>query len=277
MKYKKYIFFLLIIMIFGCNKIYAITTCKEENACYYISAEKDTFMCYNPTQDKITISLTPENNGKTDPLINKDKNKTDGTTGIVVKAVGNECPKYLVYRHKDRFGIDSDGIWGFNDKSSAEKFASASNSVKKFSTYVASTETENGETITKDVYDRQLVEALFGDIDSTEIGEIDISGNIDCSELFGSKDDPNSIRYMINEILQYPKIIVPILVICFGILDFAKAVIASKEDEMKKAQATFIKRIVIGVAFFFIPVIVDIIMGLADIVWEGLGYTSCNI
>lgn len=103
------------------------------------------------------------------------------------------------------------------------------------------------------------------------------ASSVSCNELFGSKSDPESIRYLINEILQYPKIIVPILVILFGSLDFAKAVISGKEDGMKKAQSTFIKRVIIGVAFFFIPVIVDLLMGFADIVWSGLGYTSCDI
>lgn len=99
---------------------------------------------------------------------------------------------------------------------------------------------------------------------------------ITCKGLFGSKKDPDSLRSLINEILQYPRIIVPILVIVLGMIDLAKAVVASKEDEMKKAQATFVKRLIIGVAFFFIPVFVDIMMWLADIVWNGM-YTSCNI
>lgn len=99
---------------------------------------------------------------------------------------------------------------------------------------------------------------------------------ITCKGLFGSKKDPDSLRSLINEILQYPRIIVPILVIGLGIIDLSKAVLASKEDEMKKAQSTFVKRLIIGVAFFFIPLFVDIIMTLADIVWNGM-YTSCNI
>lgn len=99
---------------------------------------------------------------------------------------------------------------------------------------------------------------------------------ITCKGLFGSKKDPDSLRSLINEILEYPRIIVPVLVIVLGMIDLAKAVVASKEDEMKKAQATFVKRLIIGVAFFFIPVFVDIMMWLADIVWNGM-YTSCNI
>ena len=100
--------------------------------------------------------------------------------------------------------------------------------------------------------------------------------DIDCNGLFGSKNDPDSLRNLIDEILAYPRIIVPALVIVLGMIDLAKAVIASKEDEMKKAQSTFVKRLIIGVAFFLIPVFVDIIMWLADIVWNGM-YTSCGL
>lgn len=100
--------------------------------------------------------------------------------------------------------------------------------------------------------------------------------DIDCNGLFGSKKDPDSLRNLIDEILAYPRIIVPALVIVLGMIDLAKAVIASKEDEMKKAQSTFVKRLIIGVAFFLIPVFVDIMMWLADIVWNGM-YTSCGL
>lgn len=95
-----------------------------------------------------------------------------------------------------------------------------------------------------------------------------------CKELFGRKENPKSIRYFVNDILKYPKIIVPILVILLGMLDFGKAVIASKEDEMRKAQATFIKRVLIGIVIFFVPMILDIIMHFTDLV---LGYTTCGI
>lgn len=97
-----------------------------------------------------------------------------------------------------------------------------------------------------------------------------------CDGLFGRKDDPNSLRYLINEILMYPKIIVPILVIGLGTLDLAKAVVSSKEDEMKKAQKTFVKRVIIGIMIYLVPVIMNVIMYLADIVWNG-AFTTCGI
>ena len=100
--------------------------------------------------------------------------------------------------------------------------------------------------------------------------------NISCDGIFGSKNDPNSLRYLINEILMYPKIIVPALVIGFGTLDFAKAVIASREDDMKKAQKTFVKRVIIGITIYFVPLIMNIIMYLADAAWNG-SFTTCGL
>ena len=99
---------------------------------------------------------------------------------------------------------------------------------------------------------------------------------VGCNDIFGDKKDPDSLSHLINEILQYPRIIVPIIIIGLGTLDLAKAVIASKEDEMRKAQKTFVKRVIIGVAFFLIPAFVNLIMWLADIVWNG-AYPTCGL
>lgn len=55
---------------------------------------------------------------------------------------------------------------------------------------------------------------------------------------------------------------IPIALILFGAIDLGKAVIASKEDEMKKAQSTLIKRIVYAVVIFFLFTIVGLVMGM---------------
>lgn len=79
-----------------------------------------------------------------------------------------------------------------------------------------------------------------------------------------------------NGVIPLIQIGIPIILIILGMLDLGKAVVASKEDEMKKAQSTFIKRVIIGVVVFFVPTVVNIVMDLADIVWEGMGYTICE-
>ncbi|MBQ8234483.1 MAG: hypothetical protein IJZ36_02725 [Bacilli bacterium] len=57
---------------------------------------------------------------------------------------------------------------------------------------------------------------------------------------------------------------VPLLLILFGMLDLGKAVIAQKEDDIKKGQQTFIKRLIAAVVVFFIFSIVLVLVGAID-------------
>ena len=66
--------------------------------------------------------------------------------------------------------------------------------------------------------------------------------------------------YIVSTIILIIKIAVPVLLIIFGMLDLGKAVIASKEEEIKKGQQTFIKRAIAAVLVFFIIQIVQIIV-----------------
>ena len=72
---------------------------------------------------------------------------------------------------------------------------------------------------------------------------------------------------------------IPILLIIFGMIDLGKAVIASKEDEMKKAQGTLIKRVIYAVAVFLVVTIVSVVMGMVGATqwnecWRDYGKTT---
>lgn len=69
-----------------------------------------------------------------------------------------------------------------------------------------------------------------------------------------------SFPYVVSTIVLLIKIAVPILLIIFGMLDLGKAVVANKEDEIKKGQQTFIKRAIAAVIVFFVIQIVQIII-----------------
>lgn len=96
--------------------------------------------------------------------------------------------------------------------------------------------------------------------------------SVDCNGIFGDPRDPNSIANLIKEILWLFRIIAPILVILLGSIDLFKAVIASREDEMKKAQTTLMKRVILGVCLFFIPSIINFVLDIAS---RALGYDAC--
>ena len=74
---------------------------------------------------------------------------------------------------------------------------------------------------------------------------------------------------------------IPLVLIVFGLLDLGKAVIAGKEDEMKKAQGTLIKRFIYAVAAFLIVTLVTFAMGLVGSTewkncWNGTGSSNIN-
>lgn len=69
-----------------------------------------------------------------------------------------------------------------------------------------------------------------------------------------------SFPYIVSTVVTIIKIAVPILLIIFGMLDLGKAVVASKEDEIKKGQQLFIKRAISAIVVFFVIQIVQIIV-----------------
>ena len=66
--------------------------------------------------------------------------------------------------------------------------------------------------------------------------------------------------YIVSTVVLLIKIVVPILLIIFGMLDLGKAVVASKEDEINKGQQLFIKRVIAAVIVFFVIQIVQIVI-----------------
>lgn len=71
-----------------------------------------------------------------------------------------------------------------------------------------------------------------------------------------------NIWQTVGYVLMVFKIVIPLLLIIFGVLDLGKAVIASKDDEIKKASKSLAMRAVSAVVIFFIPTLVGIIMGI---------------
>ena len=71
---------------------------------------------------------------------------------------------------------------------------------------------------------------------------------------------PGTLPYVVHLIITVIKIFVPILLIIFGMLDLGKAVVASKEDEIKKGQQMFLKRAISAIIVFFVVQIVQILV-----------------
>ena len=296
MKHKKSIYILIIAVatiVLGNNKVYAAlgsggsiaenvqqaTTQKSGNKCYYIptNTKEDLFVkviiwktsdsngtcgydyCSTPTIEKYGKSYTI----KTAMLANYNFDyKYNKQTISKYSKNADKCPKYA-YSVQD----DDYKIYVTDSLSDVENMSSLAKDKK---IYLATAYNSDGSKVTEEQYNDKFKNTTI-EWDETKVG---------CNDLFGPKKGEvgyeNGLRSSVDEILGYVRIIVPILIILLGTIDLAKAVIASKEDEMKKAQNMFIKRLIIGLAVFFVPVFVDIIMDLAEIVWAG-DYTRCNL
>lgn len=64
---------------------------------------------------------------------------------------------------------------------------------------------------------------------------------------------------IVGNIIFISKIIVPLLIIIFGIIELSKAVLASDDKAISKATSLLIKKTIAGVVIFFIPTIVDVV------------------
>lgn len=69
-----------------------------------------------------------------------------------------------------------------------------------------------------------------------------------------------NIWQIVGYVLLVFKIVIPLLLIVFGMIDLGKAVIASKEDEIKKATGSLVRRAIAAIVIFLLPTLISFIM-----------------
>jgi hypothetical protein len=97
---------------------------------------------------------------------------------------------------------------------------------------------------------------------------------LDVSSVCG-KIDADLVTFVHNFITLI-KIGVPIVLVILGMLDLGKGVVAGKEDEIKKGQSTFVKRLLAGTVVFFMVTISQIVTSIADKDSDGDIWTCAN-
>ncbi len=89
---------------------------------------------------------------------------------------------------------------------------------------------------------------------------VDVSVNVGAEDGFCAQSA--NIWQTVGYILMVFKIVIPILLIVFGMIDLGKAVIASKDDEIKKATKSLLIRAISAIVIFLIPTLVGVLMGI---------------
>lgn len=75
---------------------------------------------------------------------------------------------------------------------------------------------------------------------------------------------PNQLFNLVATIIRLIKIAVPVLLIIFGMIDFAKSVVAKNEDDVKKFRKQFISRVVSAIIVFLIVFVVQFAVNLVS-------------
>lgn len=90
------------------------------------------------------------------------------------------------------------------------------------------------------------------------------AGDITCDFLGKDVKIDTKLTDTVHIIVLALQIVVPILLVVLGSIDFVKAITSQKEDEIKKGQKTFIARLIAGIIIFFIAAIVKLVVGLVS-------------
>ena len=162
------------------------------------------------------------------------------------------------------------------------KFLDSNQNIMCLNIYYVKTEYFNDEpyTVTYDVYPKNLpgkTSEIQADNNSTVPSNGNNSINNGTSNgnnaTNGSSNSDNNndkcqeiltdeMIDILNRAIKYIRIVAPILLIIFGIVDFGKAVLSDDKDELKKATSKFTKRAIIVIIIFFVPLIVGFLIDI---------------
>ena len=74
------------------------------------------------------------------------------------------------------------------------------------------------------------------------------------------KTFPDYLGYYISLVYMLIRLGIPILLIIVGMFDMGRAIVAKKEEDVKKAQSLLVKKLLVGVIVFLIPYLVEFVI-----------------
>ena len=86
---------------------------------------------------------------------------------------------------------------------------------------------------------------------------------LECNDIIDI-NDPGSVGWILYTILNYIKIIGPILVVLLCAIDFIKAVVGFDEKAMKEAQSKLVIRLVAAICLFLVPTLVQLLLSFIN-------------
>jgi len=91
-------------------------------------------------------------------------------------------------------------------------------------------------------------------------------------------DVPNAVFNLVHFVILIIQVVVPVLLIIWGMLDFAKGLVKSDEKEIKAGQKTFISRLIIAIMVFLIVTITRLVISfVGELSTDDTGVTEDSV
>ena len=85
---------------------------------------------------------------------------------------------------------------------------------------------------------------------------------LDINDYLGDPSDEDSVGWLLQTLLDYIKIIGPILVVVLSSADFIVIIVKGDDESMAKATKKLITRLILAALLFFIPTLVEVLLNI---------------
>ena len=85
---------------------------------------------------------------------------------------------------------------------------------------------------------------------------------LDINDYLGNPSDNESVAWLLQTLLDYIKIIGPILVVVLSSADFIVIIVKGDDESMAKATKKLITRLILAALLFFIPTLVEVLLNI---------------
>lgn len=263
---SKCLYFLFILILFFSFNLDVFAT---TNYCLYNVSDSLTVKIDINSSGKPTVYYkeSKTTDYKSDNWILAEKKYDYGFTDGIDSSSLTACPKYLTVSSKAKTFLFTEtlkknstevaGLY-WDIKPTVDTFNSKGGTADSSSSTSESSDSDSAECDSSDTNCKYNPKTITGS-SGQKVNSIDT-----CAELFGGED--SEIVGYLSDFVSIARILVPIILIVLGTLDMAQAVLGN-EESMKKSQSKFIKRLIMGVAFFLIPSLIKFLLSIASGIW----------
>ena len=120
--------------------------------------------------------------------------------------------------------------------------------------------------------DESICEDDLSKVDRQGLGSLSYNGSKGAGEcqntILGSPEEEDSVAWLLQKILDYLRILGPIIILVMSGIDFIKAILASDEETLQKSYKKLITRLILAIVLFFVPMLVELLLEIFGIMGD---------